>query len=459
MISAAMAEPPAAAPGLTLREVNDTFERFAAVAGRGSAAEKAALLARLFQKATRNEQEFLVRLVLGELRQGALAGIMVDGIATASGVSAEEVRRALMLAGDLPVVAVAALTEGSAGLRRFSMRLFQPVLPMLAQTAEDVEDAVKRLEEPVFEWKLDGARIQVHKAGSDVRVFTRKLNDVSAAVPEIIEAVGNLPAREIILDGETLAFRPDGMPHPFQTTMRRFGRKLDVARLRELLPLQAYFFDCLYLDGESLIDRTERERQESLIHTVPADISIPRLVTGDAAAAEAFLKEAIQKGHEGLMAKSLDSLYEAGRRGAGWLKVKPAVTLDLVVLAAEWGHGRRHGWLSNLHLGARDPETGGFVMLGKTFKGMSDEMLAWQTKRFLELEVARDAWTVYVKPEVVVEVAFNEIQESPRYEGGLALRFARVKRYRPDKSAAEADVIGTVRALFARRSGKPIVQT
>lgn len=450
-VRAALTRKPAAVPGLTLPEVDDAFDRFAAITGKGSATEKTTLLADLFGRATRNEQEFLARLALGELRQGALAGVMTEGIASAAGVSAEEVRRSLMVTGNLPLVAVAALTQGSVGLQRFAVRLFHPVLPMLAQTADDVEDALQRLEEPVLEWKLDGARIQVHKAGSDVRVFTRRLNDVSAAVPEVVEAVRALPAREIILDGETLAFRPDGMPLPFQATMRRFGRKQDLARLRELLPLRPYFFDCLYLDDESLIDRTHKERQEALSDVVPSAISIPRLVTGDVTAAEAFLCEALQKGHEGIMAKSPASAYEAGRRGAGWLKVKPAVTLDLVVLAAEWGHGRRSGWLSNLHLGALDPGTGGFVMLGKTFKGMTDETLAWQTRRLLELEVARDAWTVYVKPELVVEVAFNEIQESPRYDGGLALRFARVRRYRLDKTAAEADVIDTVRAMFRKR--------
>ncbi len=450
VVSRALAESAAETVQLTLDEVDRTFERFARATGPGSAAERNKLLSGLFARATREEQQYLARLALGELRQGALAGIMTEAIARAAQVSADEVRRALMLVGDLATVAGAALAEGSAGLKRFSVRVLHPVLPMLAQTAEDVADAVERLERAAFEWKLDGARIQVHKAGLDVRVFTRNLNDVTVALPEVVEAVRSLSVRELILDGEALTFRPDGMPYPFQTTMRRFGRKLDVARMRETLPLAPFFFDCLYLEGESLIDRPERERFATLAAALPSGIVIPRLVTGDAVAAEEFLVAAVRNGHEGIMAKSLEACYESGRRGSSWLKIKPAMTLDLVALAAEWGHGRRRGWLSNLHLGARDPLSGTFIMLGKTFKGMTDEMLAWQTKKLLELEVGRDAWTVFVKPELVVEVAFNEIQSSPRYQGGLALRFARIRRYRPDKSPVEADTIDTVRALFAQ---------
>jgi DNA ligase-1 len=321
---------------------------------------------------------------------------------------------------------------------------------MLASPAEDVAEALGELGEAALEWKLDGGRIQVHKAGGDVRVFTRRLNDVTAALPEIVEAVRALPARELILDGEALALHPDGRPRPFQVTMQRFGRRLDVEALRAELPLRPFFFDCLYADGGSLLDRPGAERFAALAERAPSALVVPRLVTSDVASAEAFLRDALARGHEGAMAKSLGAPYAAGARGREWLKLKPAHTLDLVVLAAEWGHGRRRGWLSNLHLGARDAASGGFVMVGKTFKGLTDELLAWQTRRLLELEVARDAWTVRVRPEVVVEVAVGGVQASPQYPGGVALRFARVKRYRPDKRPEDAD---TLAALAALREG------
>jgi ATP-dependent DNA ligase I len=447
LLREAMPGTAASSPGLGLLEVDAAFANIAATTGPGSSAERARLLGSLLGRATRDEQHFLARLVLGELRQGALEGVMAEAIGRASQVPAQDVRRAAMIAGDLPAVARAALSEGLAGLARFSIELLRPVQPMLARTADGVSDALARLGTVGLEYKLDGARVQVHKAGTEVRVFTRRLNDVTLAVPEIVETVRNLPVREIILDGEALALRADGTPHPFQTTMRRFGRRRDVARMRAVLPLRARFFDCLYLSGSSLISQAARARFEALEDTLPDEILIPRLVTGDAGAAEAFLREALRHGHEGIMAKSLDAPYEAGSRGSSWLKLKPAHTLDLVVLAAEWGHGRRSAWLSNLHLGARDPVSGGFVMLGKTFKGMTDEMLAWQTRRLLELEVARDAYTVHVRPELVVEVEFNEVQASPQYPAGLALRFARVKRYRPDKQPADADTVETVRGF------------
>lgn len=377
---------------------------------------------------------------------------MVEAIARAAGIPASDVRRALMLAGDLAVVAHAALAEGATGLKQFTLSPLQPLQPMLAQTAEDISDALRQLGEAAFEYKMDGARVQIHKVGHDVSVFTRTLNDVTAAVPEIVEAVQCLPARALVLDGEVLAFRPDGLPHPFQITMRRFGRKLDVAQIRNILPLTPFFFDCLHVDGEDLFDRKAKERFAALQMVVPAGLLTPRLVTQAAAEAETFQQEALRRGHEGVMAKALDAPYEAGRRGGAWLKIKRAHTLDLVVLAAEWGHGRRRGWLSNVHLGARDPANGGYVMLGKTFKGMTDAMLEWQTQRLKELELAHDAYTVYVRPELVVEVAFNDIQASPHYPGGLALRFARVKHYRPDKKPEQADTIETVRAMYARQS-------
>src|SRR5216110_1885610 len=383
---------------------------------------------------------------MGELRQGALEGRVTEAVARAAGLEAEAVRRATMLAADLGRVAHAALTRGAAGLTSFRVELFRPLKPMLAQAAGDVGDALTRLGngQAAFEYKLDGARIQVHKARDQVRVFSRQLNDVTQAVPEVVETVRRLPLDDAILDGEAIALRPDGTPLPFQMTMRRFGRKLDVERLRAELPLVPFFFDILYADGAPLLDEPYARRFAVLAAAVTGEQRVPRIVTSDAGEAGAFFERAIAAGQEGLMAKALDARYEAGARGAAWLKLKPAHTLDLVVLAAEWGHGRRRGRLSNLHLGARDADAGGFVMLGKTFKGMTDELLAWQTTRLLALEHARDDHTVYVRPELVVEVAFNDVQASPQYPGGVALRFARVVRYRPDKRADEADTIATV---------------
>jgi DNA ligase-1 len=349
-------------------------------------------------------------------------------------------------------VAQAALTEGAAGLARFDVQLFRPIQPMLAQTATDVQDALERQGETAFEWKLDGARIQVHKRGHDVRVYSRLLNDVTAAVPEVVEAAQRLAVDQVILDGEAIALTRDGRPRPFQDTMRRFGRRLEIARLRTDLPLSPFFFDMFYVDGRSLLGEPYTTRFDVLARHVPESERPPRLQTADATAAQAFFERALAAGHEGLMAKALAAPYEAGSRGFSWLKIKQANTLDLVVLAAEWGHGRRQGWLSNLHLGARDP-AGGFVMLGKTFKGMTDAMLAWQTKRLQELETHREGHVVYVRPELVVEVAFNGLQASPVYPGGLALRFARVVRYREDKRAQDADTLETVRALAGMSGG------
>lgn len=442
--------PPAENAMLSLVEADAAFERLTRATGRGSGAERLRVLGDLFRRATAAERDFLGRLIVGELRQGALAGLMAEALAAAGAVAADEVRRALLFAGDLRQVARAVLTEGRTGLARFSLQLFRPLQPMLAQPAESLEHALSSLDEAALEWKLDGARVQVHKDAREVRVFSRRLNDVTAGVPELVDAVASLPARSLVLDGEVIALRPDGSPHPFQTTMRRFGRRLDVDALRRELPLSSFFFDVLHLDGEDLIDRPAADRFAALADTLPVSLVVPRLVTADRTAVEVFLEEALRRGHEGVMAKDLRSPYEAGRRGRAWLKVKAAHTLDLVVLAAEWGHGRRRGYLSNLHLGAREGGTGELVMLGKTFKGLTDKMLAWQTQQFLARERARDDWTVYVRPELVVEVAFNEIQASPHYPGGMALRFARVKRYRPDKTVAEADTIEVVRATFAR---------
>jgi DNA ligase-1 len=324
---------------------------------------------------------------------------------------------------------------------------------MLAQTAADVGEALAELHGPVeFEWKMDGARIQAHKSGDQVRLYTRSLNEVTAAIPEIVAMVQGFAPHTLVLDGEAIAFDTHGRPHPFQITMRRFGRKLDVEAMRGELPIQAFFFDCLRLGEESLADRPARERFQALQQVVPPELLVPRLVTADETEARQFYDAALAAGHEGVMAKSLDAPYEAGNRGASWLKIKRAHTLDLVVLAAEWGHGRRTGKLSNLHLGALDSATGEYVMLGKTFKGLTDVLLEWQTREFLARETHRDQWTVYVRPELVVEIAFSDLQASTRYPGGLALRLARVKRYRDDKTAAEADNMDTVRKLYAAQT-------
>ena len=439
---------------LELADVDCYFERISRVPqGKGSTSERQRLLGELFARATSEEQHFLFRLVVGELRQGAVEGIMLEAVAQAAGIPAKQVRRARMLAGDLPSVARAALTGATSELAGFATELFRPVHPMLAGSAEDPEIALGELGEAALEYKLDGARIQVHKAGDQVAVYSRRLNEVTAAVPELVDAVRSLPARELILDGEIIALREDGTPHPFQVTMSRFGRRLEIDRLRRDLPLTPFFFDLLYLDGQALLDEPAHRRLASLSELAPATMLIPRLVTSSPDEAARFLQSALEGGHEGIMAKAVDAPYEAGHRGRRWLKVKPANTLDLVVLAAEWGHGRRHGWLSNLHLGARNPVDGSFVMLGKTFKGMTDEMLQWQTDRLLQLEIARDGITVYVRPELVVEVAFNEVQGSTQYPGGVALRFARIKRYRTDKSAGEADTIESVQQIYHRMTG------
>jgi DNA ligase-1 len=443
----------AAEPQLHLLDVDRALDELAEIRGSGSTARRAAALSALFGRATRDEQEFLQRLLVGELRQGALAGVMIDAIAAAIDVPLADVRRAAMYESDLGALARKGRESGAAGLRGYQIRVMSPVAPMLAQVAADVDEALEVLTGAAFEWKMDGARIQVHKHGDDVRIFTRGLNDVTAAIPEIADEARALRAEQLVLDGEAIAFTPGGRPHPFQTTMRRFGRKLDVERTRRQLPMRAFYFDCLLRDGAALAHLPARERFDALAAVVPAAQTIPRLVTGSRDAASAFYDEAVAQGHEGLMAKSLDAPYEAGNRGASWLKIKRAHTLDLVVLAAEWGHGRRHGKLSNLHLGARDADTGEYVMLGKTFKGLTDAMLEWQTREFQARETHRDSWAVHVRPEIVVEVAFSDLQASPRYPGGLALRLARVKRYRPDKAASDADTMQTVRRIFAAQSG------
>lgn len=453
--AALAASPPSPAPSLGVGEADAALAEIGRARGSGSGERRARLLAALLGRATGEERDFLVRLVTGELRQGALEGVLVEAVARAAGIPAGELRRAVMMAGALPPVAAAALAEGAAGLARFRLRLLAPVQPMLAEPAADVAEALADLGEAGLEWKLDGARVQVHRDGDEVRVFSRSLRDVTPAVPEVVEAVRALPARRLVLDGEALALRPGGAPEPFQATMRRFGRKLDVDALRRELPLSVLFFDALHVEGEDLVLRAARERHAALAEAVPETLRVPRIVTAERPEAEAFLEDALARGHEGIVAKALDAPYEAGRRGASWRKVKRAHTLDLVVLAAEWGHGRRRGWLSNLHLGARDDARGGFAMLGKTFKGMTDELLAWQTERLRALAIGEsEGGVVHVRPELVVEVAFDGIQASPRYPAGLALRFARVKRYRADKGPQDADTIETVGALFRAQGAR-----
>ena len=444
---------PAKSPTLEIADVDRALSDIVATSGRGSVAARTERLATLLRAATASEQSFLARLVLGELRQGALEGLMIEAVATAGDLPVAQVRRAAMLGGGIASVAQPALVEGQAALDRYAIALFQPLAPMLAQPADDIGDALARVAAPVIEWKLDGARVQVHKRGDEVRLYSRAGNDVTDAAPEVVEAVRAMTATSLILDGEAIALKADGAPYPFQDTMRRFGRVLDVAAMRESMPLSVFFFDCLRIEDEDLTGRDGRVRYDALARAMAAELVIPRLVTDDAAAAQSFYDDTVRRGHEGVMVKSLDAAYEPGSRSAQWLKVKRAHTLDLVVLAAEWGHGRRRGWLSNLHLGARDTVGGGFVMLGKTFKGLTDALLEWQTRELLACVVERGDWGVRVRPEIVVEITFNDLQASPRYPGGLALRFARVKGYRPDKRADEADTIETVRAIYAAQGG------
>ena len=439
---------PASEATLTVRGVDAAFTELGAVAGKGSQTRRSQLLTAVFGAATEMEQTFLRRLLGGELRQGALVGVMSDAVAAASGVQAPIVRRAAMLGGALPAVAAAALTGGQTALAEFILGVGRPVGPMLAQTSTGVADALEKLGgTAIFEAKLDGVRVQLHRAGDAVSIYTRSLDDVTARLPEVVEAALALPVTTLIADAEAIALRPGGRPHRFQVTSSRFGRR--GGRDAADQPLSVFFFDVLHLDGTDLLDLPTTERLTRLDAIVPAAQRVDRLATSSVDEAATFLDATLAAGHEGVMAKSPTAPYEAGRRGSGWLKVKPVHTLDLVVLAVEWGSGRRTGKLSNIHLGARDPATGGFVMLGKTFKGMTDEVLAWQTARFLEIaDGPTDGYVVRLRPEQVVEIAFDGVQGSTRYPGGMALRFARVLRYRDDKGPAEADTVDTVRTLY-----------
>lgn len=434
-------------PTLTVSDLDRALGQLQAAAGPGSTASRQAILTALLRRATGDEADFVRRLLLGELRQGALDGVMADAVARAAGVPPPVLRRASMLAGDLPRVAHLALTGGEPALATVGLEVLRPVEPMLASTASDVAEAIRDCGLSSVEWKLDGARIQAHRTGDEVRVFTRNLNDVTDRLPTVAAVVRSLPVRQAVLDGEALGVGDDQRPDPFQDTMSRFGRHDGTGP-----PLAVWFFDCLHLDGDDLIDRPLVERMEAL-GQVASPWRVPSTLTHDPEEAAAVLAGALQAGHEGVMVKAARSRYEAGRRGQAWRKVKPVRTLDLVVLGAEWGHGRRQGWLSNLHLGARDP-AGGFVMVGKTFKGLTDDLLAWQTERLLALTVGRRGIFVEARPELVVEVALDGVQASTRYPGGVALRFARVRRYRDDKSPEDADTIEAVRALLAGgRSG------
>jgi DNA ligase-1 len=453
--------PAASAPSLRVDAVNGAFSEMAEASGPGSQTRRSALLLDVMSKSTDVEQAFLRALLAGNLRQGALAGVMSDAIAKAAGVTVSEVRRATMLRGDLPAVAAAAMRGGSAALGAFKLEVGCALAPMLAQTASSVEEAFADLGAPAaFEAKLDGARIQIHKRGSDVKLFTRSLDDVTARLGHIAAEIASWPVPSLVVDGEMLWFAfsgetEDARPLPFQETASRFARSTGDAPPHASERPSIFLFDLLHLNGVDLLDRSNAERRAALEGLATSAKVVDRLVTAEPREAEAFLERMIQLGYEGVVAKSLSAPYEAGRRGASWRKIKPVLTLDLVVLAVEWGSGRRRGKLSNIHLGARDPATGGFVMLGKTFKGMTDAMLDWQTRRFLELaDGPTDGYVVKVRPEQVVEIAFDGLQRSSRYPGGMALRFARVVRYREDKSAAEADTIDAVRAIHAQRGAK-----
>ena len=430
----------AAVPSLTVDDLDAAISEVERATGRGSAGRRRQLFSELLARATADEADFVRRLFTGELRQGALAGLMVDAVAKAAGIPAELTRRALMLSGDLPRTAELALTAGEDGLRAVGFELFRPILPMLASTAESVADAVADFELASVEWKLDGIRIQIHRRGDEVRIYTRNLNEITHALPGIVDAVGRLSVQQAVFDGEALWMRDEG-PATFQETVSQIDSDAPPSGIATFL------FDVLHVDGVDFLDTPLSERSDMLDDVAPG-LKIPGTITSDAAGAQRVLDEALAAGHEGVVVKDAGSLYAAGRRGKAWRKVKPVRTYDLVVLGAEWGHGRRQGWLSNLHLGARDPRTGEFVMVGKTFKGMTDELLRWQTSELLARESERRGITVFVRPELVVEIALDGVQSSTRYSGGVALRFARVKRYRPDKNASEADTIDELRALL-----------
>ena len=440
---------PASTPTLTIGDVERAVIELASISGSGSVARRRDVLAHVLERATGSEQRMLRAIVGGELRQGALDGVVAAAVAKAAGVKVGEVQRGAMFAGSLPAAARSALTGGGVALAAIALTPARPVQPMLASPAADVAEAIEATGPASVEWKLDGARIQAHRSGDDIRLYTRNLNEVTDRLSGVVEVVRALPGGDLVLDGEVLGVGDDGTPRRFQDTMGDFGAESAGGEVRGS-GLRAFFFDVLHA-GDSMVDEPLDVRRGALVELVPETSRLPSIVTADALEAQAFLDRAIDAGHEGVMVKDLDSRYDAGRRGGAWRKVKPVYTLDLVVIAVEWGHGRRQGWLSNLHLGARGDDNE-FVMVGKTFKGLTDELLRWQTERFLELEIARgsgrESHVVYVRPEQVVEIAVDGVQVSTRYPGGVALRFARVRRYRDDKSASQADTIDQVRALL-----------
>jgi DNA ligase-1 len=435
---------PAVEASLTVAELDRAIAAIQETTGSGSAARRKQILSDLFGRATEQEADFIRRLFTGELRQGALAGLMIDAIAKAAGVPGEIARRALMLSGDLTRTAEIAMTAGEEGLRGIGFELFRPILPMLASTAEDVGDAVAAFERASVEWKLDGIRIQIHRRGDDVRIYTRNLNEITHALPGIVQAVRRLRVGQAVFDGEAL-WMAEGGPAAFQDTVSRIDSDAPPEGI------ETFLFDLLHVDGDDLLD-TPLEQRAARLEAIAPHLKIPGVLTSDPDEGQAVLDDALREGHEGVVVKDATSLYGAGRRGKAWRKVKPVRTYDLVVLGAEWGHGRRKGWLSNLHLAARDPRTGDFVMVGKCFKGLTDELLSWQTKELLARETERRGIAVFARPELVVEIALDGVQSSKRYPGGVALRFARVKRYRPDKSADEADTIDDLRELLPARS-------
>lgn len=448
---------------LTVLEVHRNFNAIAATSGKDSVARKRRLLESLFGRATDRERDWLLRSMFIDMRIGVSEGVMLEAIADAAGVDAALVRLANMLAGDLGRTAAAALSEGEPGLRALGLRLFTPVKPMMAEMAGELQDVLdEHRDETALEFKFDGARIQIHKRGDEVRVFSRRLSDVTASVPEVVETARGLPARELLVEGEVVALDDRGRPRPFQDLMRRFRRVHNIEAMRQEIPLRLYLFDIVYRDGALLIEHPYRERWSLLASLVPPELLAPRTIARSVPDIEAFLAEAMAAGHEGLMAKALDGEYTPGKRGKKWFKIKPVETLDCTVVAAEWGHGRRTGTLSNVHLAVRGGPTGDWAMIGKTFKGLTDAERVAMTQRLLELKTSEDRWTVHVRPEIVVEIAYNEIQRSPRYPSGYALRFARITRIRDDKGPADADTFARLEARYAaqfERKGAAVAES
>lgn len=436
---------------LSILDVQRSFDEIAEVSGRDSVSRKTNMIKSLLGRADEDEREIILKNFFREMRHGVSEGVMLEAIADASAADINLVRRAYMLSGNIGQVAEIALSEGPQGLERYRITLLSPVRPMLGELAEDLEDVFREHSAgTAFEYKYDGARVQVHRSGEDVKIFTRRLTDVTSSLPEIVEIAVSLPAKEFLVEGEVVVVDEKGKPLPFQDLMRRLKRVHDVEEMKKQMPLELHLFDILFLEGTMLIDEPYESRWESLSHLAPDHLA-KRAVTSESRQASEFLNEALEAGHEGLMAKALDSPYQPGHRGKRWFKIKPAERLDLVIIAAEWGYGRREGWLSNYHLAVRNEETGGFEMIGKTFKGLTDEQFKWMTERLLPLKTSEDKYTIHVRPEVVVEVAYNEVQKSPHYESGFALRFARIKRIRKDKSPEDIDTYSTLVNLYEKQ--------